>query len=181
MQTMSPAQTHQKAKSRLAHSEPVEQVESSTEPDSKLLTFASAGAAKSPVDHTRKVTHDTSSSLDFLRSFWSTRLRYLLLLFLGILGYAGCIYIFRMVQPESIANILFYHSYLPLLIVSFCAHFFFWSFIFLHSRRAFFVAIVLTTLLFFKLQAVILTTPLLIGIIGAAVLLELAIFFIFKK
>ncbi len=188
MKTMSPAQTSQKAKSRLAQHGSGSELTSSSWGASADVTRDTTAIAHAPVPRVKhnsdRLGADTKSRsrlAQIFSQFWSFRLHYLLLLFLGLLGYAGTVYILWVVHPTEIANILFYHSYLPLLLVSFAGHFFFLSFIFLHTRRAVLAAVVLTVVLFLKLQAVIFTFPLLLTIFAAAILLEASLFFIFKR
>lgn len=193
---MSPVQT-EKAKSRLANSDahkvsettksiPSEPAKSAT-PETTTVSAhhktTSFTESKRYTEHEKRPAHHERSqtSGSALSSFWSTRLRFLLLLFLGLLGYAICAYILRVIHPEQIANIVFYQSYLPLLGAAFFAHFFFCSFLFLHSRRAFLASLSLTLILFLKLQDVVLSPVVLATIFGSVGILELFFTFIFKN
>ena len=113
--------------------------------------------------------------------FFKARLKFILLLVLGLLSLAICIYILQVVPPEQIANTLFYHSYLPLLLSLFGTVFFITSFLLLHSRRAFLLAASITLVVFFKVQDVQITEVLLLSLFVGAIVLELLFSFIFKK
>ena len=84
-------------------------------------------------------------------------LRHLPLLFLGVLFYSLTGFILGDVQPAAIRDFLVPTAYLPLLGVVFLGAFFSAAFALLHTRRGLLVALGVTTLLFLKLQAVVLT------------------------
>ncbi|MBP7774499.1 hypothetical protein KA078_01775 [Candidatus Woesebacteria bacterium] len=83
--------------------------------------------------------------------------KYLHLLLLAGLSTASFIYFCVTIPPSAVANILFYHSYLPFIALFFVMIFFISSFLLLHTRRGFLCALYLTLLIFFKLQEVALT------------------------
>jgi len=61
------------------------------------------------------------------------------------------LYIFvSIISPIQVQNFLFANSFLPFLGLVFFASFFFFSFLFLHTRRGFFTAIGLTVLVWIK-------------------------------
>lgn len=72
--------------------------------------------------------------------------------FLGVTGY-----IVTRVSPTQVRHFILPNTYLPLLAPFFLGMFFFLAFIFLNSRRAFFLSLSLTFFLFLKLHAVSLT------------------------
>lgn len=84
--------------------------------------------------------------------------KYLHLLVLASISVASFIYFCVTIPPTTVANILFYHSYLPFIALFFLMIFFVSSFLLLHTRRGVLCALYLTTLVFLKLQEVELTT-----------------------
>lgn len=99
------------------------------------------------------------------RIAWKEYLLHAPILLLGLFGYAGVIFIFGWIEPRSIQNVFFPNTYAPLLLVSAAAHFCFFSFVFLNSRRGIITSLVLTILLFLRLQQV-LTVPISLWVIG---------------
>ncbi len=83
--------------------------------------------------------------------------KYLHLLLLASLSTASFIYFCVTIPPSAVANILFYHSYLPFVLLFFLMIFFISSFLLLHTRRGVLCALYCTTILFLKLQEVELT------------------------
>ncbi|HEX7017973.1 MAG TPA: hypothetical protein VF209_03645 [Patescibacteria group bacterium] len=66
-------------------------------------------------------------------------------------------YILTKIQPDRIAHVPVPHSYLLLLIPFFLFSFWVMTFLLLNARRGFFLSLLLTLFLFFRLQAVIFT------------------------
>jgi hypothetical protein len=170
-----------RAKSRLAKStssaEPITPANLSSSPQQHTPSFPPQEKF-SIKDFTHHSPHHESSILVL---FFKARLKFILLLVLGLLSLASCIYILQVVPPEQIANTLFYHSYFPLLLSLFGTVFFTTSFLLLHSRRAFLLAASITLVVFFKVQDVLITEVLLLSLFGGAIVLELLFSFIFKK
>lgn len=73
-------------------------------------------------------------------------------LILSIMGYFGMFFIFRNVEPSTIQNIFWSDSYFPLIFLAAWAHFFFFSYLFLHLRRGLFMSLFLTSLLYLRLN-----------------------------
>ncbi len=153
---------------------------------SKSISFSSSSSTdseKSPRHHTNSSYQSarTATTLQSLPVFVQKRIRFLPLLALGLASFAACLYIFTTIRPEEIANVLFFQSYLPLLLVVFAAVFFTSNFFFLHSRRAAEISFLCTLLLFLQLQDVIVTLPI-VGAVAAVLLAtEVLSTFIFKK
>lgn len=170
----------QKAKSRLAQAEPqTPTVKLAHQPESTKSAhdFVSNTENSHPSHRHKKTNAPQLLGTDFLKA----RTRYLVLLVLGLGATVYLVYLLTTVQPDTIANIGFYHSYLPLLITLFFVVFFIGSFFLLHTRRAALIALGAVLLLFLKLQAVMLTLPVIASIIGGLFLIEGVMFFIFKK
>ncbi len=75
-------------------------------------------------------------------------------------------YILTKVNPDQIKHFLLPNTYLPLLISTFFASLFFFSFILLKTSRGLIISLLLTTLLFLKLQHVVFTPTLFAILIG---------------
>jgi len=148
--------------------------------DNKALSFSAGGTVDEPARRTHLISGE-SQTASILANFLRARLKYVLLLVLGLSGFGICAYILTTVQPDQIANIFFYHSYLPLVLSCFLATFFVCTFLFLHSRRALAVASMVGLLLFLRLQDVVITTQLLAVMICGMCVIELLMTFIFKK
>ncbi len=115
-----------------------------------------------------KITKNVGSSAPHLPN----HLRHLPTLFLALFFYGVCVYVFRRIEPTAIQNMLLANSYVPLLLLSGLGHFFFFSFLFLQSRRGLLVALALTVLLFLRVQQV-LTLPIFLAIFLFSACLEL--------
>lgn len=94
-------------------------------------------------------------------------------LFFGLIFGALTILVMNSVSPKSIENILFPHSYLPFQMLLFLSVFFLSSFLWLNSRRGYLTALALQTLVFLKLQNIILTWQLVLGILAFFVIIEI--------
>jgi hypothetical protein len=99
--------------------------------------------------------------------------QHLALLFLSLPFYLIVGTILTRVQPESIAHLFIPSAYLPLQLPLFLANFFLFSFIFLNSRRGLLISLLVSTLLFLKLQQVIFETGWVIGLVVAFAMVEL--------
>lgn len=114
-------------------------------------------------------------------SFIRARLKFIPLLIFAAVGYFGCFYILKNIDPESIANIAFFHSYLPLQISFLIGNFFVLNFFLLHTRRAFLVSCALSAVLFLRLQSVTLTSFVILIPLVFFLTLESIFSFIFRK
>ncbi|MEN8253290.1 MAG: hypothetical protein ABFQ62_02870 [Patescibacteria group bacterium] len=81
--------------------------------------------------------------------------RHLPALLISLPFYAIVYYIFSKIKPEAIRHFLVPNAYLPLQVPLFIANFFFFSFVFLKSRRGFFISLIISLTLFLKLQGVL--------------------------
>ncbi len=86
------------------------------------------------------------------------RFKHLSLLFLSIVFFTIIYFILNYIHPYTIANIGLNNSYIILLLPFLLANYFLFSFIFLNSSIGSFTSIILTALLFLKLQHFIITT-----------------------
>jgi len=111
-------------------------------------------APVTPVKSKKIPTKMTKNAAATTHQF-SSHVHHLPTLFLALLFYGICIYIFRRVEPAAIQNVLLANSYIPLLFLSGIGHFFFFSFLFLQSRRGLLAALTLTVLLFLRVQQVL--------------------------
>jgi hypothetical protein len=78
------------------------------------------------------------------------------------------------VNPDTIAHFLLPSTFLPLQFPLFLANFFFFSFIFLNSRRGLLLSLLISILLFLKLQQVVFEVSWFIGLLVSFILVELA-------
>jgi len=107
------------------------------------------------------------------------RKRYFLhlpILVLGIVGYFLTGFVFLYLEPVSIRDVLVTNTYLPLLILVGLSNFFFFSYLFLNSRRGFVISLLSIVLLFLRLQQV-LSFPLIIGLIVVGIIFEVILTF----
>lgn len=107
--------------------------------------------------------------------------RYMHILVSTALCIAGLVYICTTLPPSRVADILFFQSYLPFLVLCAAATFFFFSFLLLNSRRAALIAAAGTVLLFFKLQDFLVTTSLVLFLFAPLLLIELSSHLVNKK
>lgn len=80
--------------------------------------------------------------------------KHLLLLILSGVFYLIVFYLLTNFPPKSVANVPLTNLYLPLLLPFFLANYFLISFILLNTKRGFIFSLLLTCLLFFKLQQI---------------------------
>jgi len=111
-------------------------------------------------------------------------LLHLPILLIGLGLYIGVLFILNTVEPKVVQNVWIQNSYAPLLILVGAAHFCFFSYVFLNTRRGFLASLYLSTILFLKLQQVltpslILWTALAIIVVEAMYILLHQIFFRF--
>jgi hypothetical protein len=85
-------------------------------------------------------------------------------LFFALVCWWLLFYTLTSIHPNTVKNLVFHNSYLLFIFLFFFTHFFTWSFIFLNSRRGLILASFFTTWLFLKLQQVIFTFPLTMGL-----------------
>lgn len=91
-----------------------------------------------------------------LRRFpWKSYLVYFPILVIGVIGYAITVFIFMTIEPRSIQHTLLTNSYAPLMISSGLAHFAVFSYLLLSTRRGAVVSLILSALLFLRLQQVL--------------------------
>ena len=76
-------------------------------------------------------------------------------LFLSFVGYGAAFFIITHVYPEQVQSFLLPNTYLPLLLAFAEGHFFFFSYIFMKTRRGLLITLLLTTLLFLQLQTLL--------------------------
>ncbi len=107
--------------------------------------------------------------------------RYMHILLSTALCAAGLVYMCTTVPPTHVANVLFFHSYLPFVSLFGAAIFFFFSFLLLNSRRAILITWACTLLLFFKLQDFAITTLLLVFVCVPPLFIELSSYLVNKK
>lgn len=170
------------------------------EPQTKSTNLARSRRKTSPkvteptvVPHIRRQVPLSAStnSIPFIDSFrsiaghidWKEYLLHLPLLISALLAYCGVIFIFGWIEPRSIQNIFLPNSYAPLLLVCTVANFCLFSYFFLNSRRGIIVSIVITILLFLRLQQV-LTLPISLSVIllgGAIEVAYLVLRFFYRK
>jgi len=100
------------------------------------------------------------------------RVKFLPLLVISFVCWGVLGYIFFNVSPTIMMNSGGEGVYLPVLLIHFVAQFLFWTFLFLHSRRGFFLAVMMNGLLFFRLQG-LLTIESLIVLVFPFILFEL--------
>lgn len=174
---MQPAAT--KAKSRLQNTNSLsspKEIASTPIKEAKLHDH-SHHVADTSHHRSRKPLQTQLSSVKVL----TARLHYLPLLILSFACFCVLWYIFTSVHPHQLANFLFFHSYLPVLLLFFGATFFLFTFVLLNSRRAVLVSTYLTFLLFFKFQDVQLSWVLVGGLLAVIVGIELVARFTAKK
>lgn len=129
----------------------------------------------------RHTSHHHHPQATQLPVFFKKRLKFLPLLFLAILAAGACFHLVTRVQPSSIANILYFHSYLPFQLSFFFSSFFLASFLLLNTRRAFFISCFFGILLFLKLQSVVITPSVFIIPLLFFCTIEGMFSFIFRK
>lgn len=118
-----------------------------------------------PVVHEKKEVHHQPK----VHREQNKYLRFLPILLLGLICYAITGAILFFVEPAKIQSIVVTNSYFPLVFISFLAHFFFFTYFFLNARRGLFISLILTFILFLRLQQVF--SPLYVGIFAAPLLL----------
>ncbi|MBD3279789.1 MAG: hypothetical protein GF390_03715 [Candidatus Pacebacteria bacterium] len=138
----------------------------------KPLAASSMPKAKSRLKKTSRKKHRRAQN-SWLKKLLIAYLTHLPTLLLGLLFGAITYYIITQVYPEQIKNWLLPASYLPLLIVFFLTNLFVFSFLLLKTRHGLWISSLLTILLFLKLQLVVITWPLVIGLATGLMGLEL--------
>ncbi len=103
------------------------------------------------------------------------------LLFLSFISYTVVVYMLMTIQPASIAHFPLPYTYLPLQLPFFLGNFFLFSYLFLKTRRGFLIASGLSTILFLKLQLVLVTPLLVAAVVGTLLLTEVALSTLFKR
>lgn len=81
-------------------------------------------------------------------------LKHLPLLFLSVPFYSGAYYIFTKVHPDKIQHFLIPNTYLPLQFILFLGNFLLFSYLFLKTRYGFKISLLISSILFFKLQLI---------------------------
>lgn len=142
-----------KARSRLHQSD-----------EKKDATISTSEIKQSPLQKKNASTVKNASSKKIhipLKKY----LRHLPTLLLAIPFYWGVWYILSNVFPSQIKDFFLINTYLPLQIPFFLGNFFFLTFLTLKSRTGFLLSLLMSLFLFFKLQNVSLSLPI-VGIIG---------------
>lgn len=114
-------------------------------------------------------------------SIWQKYLTYLPTFFIGLVLLVVIGVLLTNIRPAQIANLGFYHSYWPLLLLVLGAVFFIFSFVLQNTRRGLLVSLLLTTTLFLKLQSVVLTSTVLVTLIGIIIGLDLFFKIVIKR
>jgi hypothetical protein len=107
--------------------------------------------------HSSDITHERAASATHHKKIFFAHAKHLPAFFLSLPFYGAAFYIFTRIQPNLIRHWLIPNSYLPLLVVMLIANTFLFGFLFLNTRRGLVVSLLLTVLLFLKLQLVIFT------------------------
>jgi len=102
-------------------------------------------------------------------------------LILSLPFYYASYYILNNVYPDQIKNLIIPNTYLPLQLALFIANLFFFSFLFLKTRRGLLTSLMIAIFLFLKLQAVIFDLILVLGILFFFVIIELTLSYFDKK
>lgn len=123
-----------------------------------LHTKRESEVAHPVMDH---VQHDPTKSSTILKKY----LKHLPLLVFALPFYIGVYYVLTTVPPTSIKNWLVPSTYLPFQFVLFGGNFFGLSFVLLNTRRGLLLTLLLQTLLFLKLQQVLITPSLVLIIL----------------
>lgn len=100
----------------------------------------------------RKRVQTSISSSESLKKRYLKQLPTLLV---SIPFYFVVYYIITTIQPTAIQHLFIPNTYLPLQVPLFIANFFFFSFLFLKSRRGFLMSFFISLLLFFRLQNIV--------------------------
>lgn len=108
-------------------------------------------------------------------------LRFLPLLVLSLILYAIIIWLMKSAPPSEIANILLPNFYLPFMVPLFFANLFFFSFLFLNTRRGLLLSLVIQIIVFLRLQQVIFEWSWLLPLTLSAAGFELIISYIQYK
>jgi hypothetical protein len=98
----------------------------------------------------KKETRWLTPTKPIIKNYWS----HLPTLLVGFIFYALLYLILIKIYPQNIQHWLIPNMYLPLQVVFFIGNFFFFSFLFLNSRRGMMTAFILSLWLFFKLLKV---------------------------
>lgn len=88
---------------------------------------------------------------------WITYFKHLPTLVLSLIFYGILFIILTRVDPDTIKNVIAPGFYLPFLLILFLANLFLFSFLFLNSKRGLFYSLLLTTIVFLKMQSVVFT------------------------
>ncbi|MBP7768571.1 hypothetical protein KA082_01925 [Candidatus Woesebacteria bacterium] len=134
-----------------------------------------------PHEHLQKKSISSPIILQLVFSFFQARLQFLPLFGIALICYAITLYILTYVEPHTIANLLFYHSYAPLLAAFGIATASLLSFLLLNTRRAVLITLSVIVVTSLHLQEVTLTLFTSIFIVGSFCLLEALFYFIFRK
>jgi hypothetical protein len=86
--------------------------------------------------------------------------------------YGLCFYMLRNLHPNQVKNVLIPNLYFPFQLSLFLGNVFFFSFLFLNTRRGLLITLFIQTFVFLKLQSVIMTWQLSLGIGVLFVIIE---------
>jgi hypothetical protein len=103
------------------------------------------------------------------------------LLIFAVISYCSVGYILSAIPPGQIANVPLPLAYAPLHIPLFLGNVFFFSFIFLHTRRGLLLALFVLSITFLKLQLFVLTPVLILGIFIVLLLSEVLLNLLHSK
>ena len=124
----------------------------------------------------KKKSGEQPGRQNLLKSYW----QHLPTLVVGLIFAFITFLILTRIEPMSIKHFLLPHTYLPLLASVFVSSWFLLSFFLLNTRRGLLLSLALITLLFLKLQQVVLTTQVMLSVIIPLLLLEFLLTFIIR-
>lgn len=120
-------------------------------------------------------------NLNLSHPIWQNYLTYWPTLVIGLFFILMIGLLVSNVRPTQIANIGLYHSYWPLLLLVFGAVFFMASFFLQNTRRGLLAGILVTTLLFLKLQSVVLSSAVVLTLAGVLIGIEIFLKIVIKR
>lgn len=136
--------------------------------------------AKSRLKSSKKAVSPSGKTVSrtkngFFQSCWSRYLKHLPTFVISLPFYGGVYFLVTKFYPHQLRHILLANTYLPLQLTFFAGNFFFFSFIFLNSRRGFLFSLWLSWFLFLKLQPI--TNYLTVSAVSLLILMVLELVF----
>jgi hypothetical protein len=122
---------------------------------------------KPAITHSWKKNH-TAGQKEILWKY----LHHLKTFILSLPFYAVCFYILQNISPSQVKNTLIPNLYLPFQLCLFLGNLFFFSFLFLNTRRGFMLTLLIQIFVFLKLQSVLFTWQLVVAILMVFVIIE---------